>query len=140
MPVPKFDAHIENGLPVIDDSRFPGYCSQWENGTKVDVIVRRKRKAVSDRQFRYLYGVVYLLIAKRTGHDVDEIDGMMKHKFLRCIDDYGLEYIPSKTEMSTVDDEEYAEKIRRWASIVFEPPLIIPLPNEVELPQHALVA
>jgi hypothetical protein len=138
MPTPKFQAHIENGLPVIDDARLTEYCRKWPDGTPVDVIVRKRTKAISDRQIRYLYGVIYSLIADYTGHTVDEIDSMMKYKFLRCVDDKGLEFIPSKTELSTIEDEVYAAKIRNWALIALD--LRIPLPNEVELPEHALVA
>lgn len=134
-----FYAVIRNGLPEIDDPRFEDYCrGKFREGQEVSIAVRQKRKAASNQQFRYEYGVIYKMIADHTGHTIEEVDLMMKYKFLRQIDDRGLEYIPSKTEMSTVEIEEYHTKIRQWAAVALD--LYIPLPNECEIPEYANVA
>ncbi|MBN1126947.1 MAG: hypothetical protein JXA82_18235 [Sedimentisphaerales bacterium] len=137
---PKFSGHIENGHPVIDDPRFESYCAQWKDDTPVEVIVRKKRKPVSNNQLRYLYGVVYKIIADHTGHTIEEIDAMMKWKFLRSVDSNGLEYVPSKLDNSTIEQEDYHRKIRDWAAMALD--LNIPLPHEerIELQRHIRVA
>lgn len=137
MPTPKFKAHIENGLPVIDDSRLVEYCKKWDEGTVLDVIVKKPSKSISNPQLRYLYGVVYKMISDHTGHTIDEIDFLLKWKFLRRVGSRGIEYVPSKLDQTTIEAEDYARKCREWAAIAME--LYIPLPNECEIPEYALV-
>ena len=109
---------------------FIMYLGRFEVGTEMEVIIRKPRDRTSQPQMRYYYGVVCKLIAEETGHEVDEIDSLLKWKFLKKIDDNGLEIVPSKTAMDTGEFTEYIEKVRRWASIALS--VNIPDPNSVE--------
>ena len=143
---PKFDAHMEDGCPVIDDVRFTAFCGKWSDGTPLTVTVRKRRKGVSNAQLRYYYGVICKMVSEAYGnHSVEEWDSIFKLKFMTCVDDSGWEFIPSKTENSTITQEEFHAKCREWIRdhIFTEDqdtgqkiPFHIPLPNEVELDEH----
>lgn len=99
-------------------------------GKEVDVTVSRHRAKRSDNQNRYLWGVVYKLISETTGYTCEESHEAMKMLFLRVNRDGLPDTVKSTAALSTSDFEEYAENIRRWASVEIN--CYIPLPNEVD--------
>ena len=106
------------------------YMGTFKVGTELEHIIRAKTKKSSLPQNRYYYGVICKLLSDHTGHTVDEMDCILKWKFLKQKDAKGMEYVPSKMDLSTVEREEFHEQCRRWAAIVLE--VNIPLPGVVE--------
>jgi hypothetical protein len=115
----------------IDDvDGFMVYMATFKPDDKLDIIVRKQQKLSSNPQNRYYYGVIVKFISEFTGHTPEEVDSILKWKFLKRYDDKGMEYVPSKNALTTAEREVYHDNCRRWAAIVLE--LNIPLPNEVE--------
>jgi hypothetical protein len=100
-------------------------------GQEVEIVVKRKSKD-KVRQYRYLYGVVYQLIAEHTGYSTYYVDIMMKSKF--CFDVVNGVKIPRKKSASTFKTAEftqYIDNIRKWAMEFLE--IRIPEPNEIDM-------
>lgn len=77
-----------------------------------------KKPPRSIEQNRYMWGVVYKIIASHTGYTIDEIHEFMKHKFLaRTIDIEGekLNIPTSTTDLDVAQMTDYIEQIREWA-------------------------
>lgn len=79
---------------------------------------------------RYLYGVVYKLIARELGYSVEEIHDAMKAKF-RSREDMttGLVFVRS-TRTGSDDFWQYVDSVRHWSHTFLG--LYIPDPNEYE--------
>lgn len=79
---------------------------------------------------RYLFGVVYKLIATHLGYTVDEIHDAMKDKF-RAREDLstGLRIVRS-TKTGSDDFWQYVDSVRHWSHTFLG--LYIPDPNEYE--------
>lgn len=92
----------------------------------------RGGKPRSSNQNRYLWSVVYQLIAEHTGHSSEEVHAFMKARFLprRFIKIGGREELAEKstTDLTTAEFEEYAMRVRVFASQ--ELGIQVPLPNE----------
>lgn len=106
------------------------FCGRFKVADKIEVILRKQTKKSSNAQNRYYYGVICKLLSEHTGHSIDEIDCILKWKFLKQTDAQGMEFVPSKMDLSTVDREEFHESCRRWAAVVLE--VNIPLPERIE--------
>ena len=120
--------HVKSGKFTPDDGNFKSAFWPHE-GKRVDVVVRRETKKKSNRQNRYMWGVVYELIANQTGYQADDIHRMMTMKFLK--EKIGDEFVAGSTKgLTTASMEDYLSKIRVWASQYLN--LYIPLPNEVD--------
>ncbi len=102
----------------IQKSRCP-VCGKSQNGR-------------SDRQNRYMWSVVYKIIADETGHSTEVIHDFMMSMFLpRSFITVGKaeqEVRKSTTELSTVEMEDYLMRIRVFAAQDLQ--CQIPLPNE----------
>lgn len=130
---PGFITQTRNGGQFFELDQFDEFevfCGRFEPGEKIEVILRKQTKKSSNAQNRYYYGVICKLLSDHTGHTVDEIDCILKWKYLKQTDDKGMEFVPSKTDLSTVEREEFHESCRRWAAVVLN--VAIPLPNAVE--------
>jgi len=102
-------------------------------GLEVEIIIRKKRSKRSIQQNKYLWGVVYKLIARYTGYNEEEIHELCKALFLKKHLQIGKKRyttVGSTTDLSTVEFENYTSEIRQWASMELD--VFIPLPNEVE--------
>ncbi len=85
----------------------------------------------TSRANRYLFGVVYKLIADHLGYSVDEIHEAMKAKF-RSREDLttGLIIVRS-TRTGSPEFWEYVDQVRHWSHTFLG--LYIPEPNEMEV-------
>jgi len=85
----------------------------------------------SSQANRYLFGVVYKLIAQELGYSVDEIHDAMKAKF-RSREDLttGLVIVRS-TRTGSEDFWRYVDEVRHWAHTFLG--VYIPEPNEPPL-------
>jgi hypothetical protein len=133
---------------------------QWKTvDTKIKVTLERYRDDVSTKQLKYLFGVVYPIIADYAGIDIyeygREIHTPLKIMFLGYRDTEqkkefkifgnGLKFSENKfklvelvsiSDLNTKETSDFIENVRRY--FLKEHNLHIPVPNEVdfeELPE-----
>ena len=103
----------------------------WFNAGK-DFVVEFKhhKNKRSNQQNRYLWGVVYALIAEELGYSVDEIHDLLAKKFIPSheIEVFGESRIVAKStaKLSTIEFSNYVESIRAF---VAEYGIVIPDPD-----------
>jgi len=128
MATPIFNGEIYKGkLNIYDKEGFRKYINSVYG--QVEIIVRRKKEIRSLKENNYYWGVVIRLTADYAGLLDDEMHKAWQWKFLRK-QTGKIETVRSTTSLSTVEMEEYLEKIRVFA--LDEWNLKVPLPNEVE--------
>ena len=86
-----------------------------------------KKETRSDRQNRYMWGVVYTVIGNDLGYEIEEVHQIFGEKFL-SYEKNGRVFIKSTASLSVKGMEEYLEKVRMYASTDLS--IIVPLPNE----------
>ena len=75
---------IENGKLVLENpAYFKTIVSGYEDTKNVRITLEKKRGAKTLNQLGYLYGVVYVEIARHTGYSVQELDAIFKAKYLK---------------------------------------------------------
>lgn len=127
---PIFPGTVNKGkLTLHNPETFKTYFQKFE-GKEVELTIQKKRKRITTPELRYYYGVILPYLCNYFGYTPEEMDLILKYKFLKRVDKNGLERIPSKTELSTIETEAFYEEIRQWALIDYN--IYIPLPNEVE--------
>jgi hypothetical protein len=108
-------------------------------GKDIVIIIEKKKKKRSNPQNSYYFGVVIPLMKQgfynSLGEHVgtDEIHTFLKNRFLfkEIVNEQNAEIIKmpqSTTELSTIQFEEYLDKIREFASEFLS--IQIPLPNQ----------
>ena len=101
-------------------------------GIKVQVTFSKPTKPRSNRQNKYMWGVLYRDVATETGHTTEEIHVFCKDKFLprQFVIIAGEERnVPKSTkDLTTAEMEQYLERVRAWAAQELR--LGIPLPGE----------
>lgn len=115
--------------------QFTVFLGRFKVGDKIEVILRKQKKKSSDKQRRYYWKVICGDVAKHhSGEDSqvtkDQIHDHFRQKFLSVPNDLGLLLVRSTESLTTVEREEYHEKIRNWCLVVWG--YKIPLPNEVD--------
>jgi hypothetical protein len=108
-----------------------GYL-RTRSGKEVEVSLSRPVRVRSDRQNRYLWGVIYKILADDTGHTPEDIHAYLKdillpRKFV-TLGGVEREIAKSTKELEPQEFEKYAEQIRAWAASDLG--IRIPLPNE----------
>ena len=119
-------------LTILEQEKYTNYIKGLRPG-ELEMIVRRAKRSRSNPQNRYYWGCVLPLISEEIGILIyEEVHEMLKGIFLKRGVDYKgkrFEVIRSTADLSTMEFEEYLEKIRKWALIELN--LLIPLPNEI---------
>ena len=121
---------VKDGKFIAEDAQSFKRSFYSFEGKRVTVSVGAFVKRRSNRQNRYLWGVVYKLLAEHTGHTVDEVHDACKAKFCAPKEVCGVMVSGDTKSLDTVELEEYAMRVRVWCS---ELGLYVPKPNEVEL-------
>jgi len=128
MIVPKFIADVVNGKAILrDPEAYRKYIENFK-GSPVQIVISKVRRDRSGNQNRYYHGVVIKLLCDYSGDDPDSMHDTMRMMFLKVPTALGFETIRSTKDLSTVEFEEYLEKIRVWAAVNLS--VYIPLPNE----------
>jgi len=99
--------------------------------------IKEMKNDRSEKQNRYYWGVVIKILSENFGYLPLEIHEVLKSTLLPKELDFGIMKVISSrstTSLNTSEFEEYLEKVRVWANQEFG--VIIPLPNEVELPDY----
>lgn len=121
---------VKNGKFKPDSPTIFAASFKMFEGQEVEVIVRKPKTIRSNYQNKYMWGVVYKMIADFTGDDSDSVHDNLRQLFLWEPSATFGRKMKSTTKCSTVELEEYLEQVRRWALQILE--LNIPLPNEVD--------
>jgi len=106
-------------------------------GRAVDVVVKLHRAAMSSPQLKYWWAVPVAILAEHCGYDRDEMHVAIKYKFLRTVDQNGLEVVPSIRSLDTAAMARLIDDVRRWA--LTDLGVDVPAPNEVPLEQMELM-
>ena len=102
----------------------------YEDTEKVRITVEKERGAKTNRQLGYLFGVVYVEIARHTGYSIDELDAIFKAKYLKKSLKWRggeLQVIPSKADLTS---EEMGEFISNVILEAAELGCVIPEPDK----------
>lgn len=131
---------------VIDDNgklvfNYRDMLIDWLNenkGKKVTFEIKVDRKKRSNNQNSYYWGIVIEImyrVFREAGLELDtpmDAHDILKAKFNKEVvcNNQGevIEVVKSTTKNNTFEQEEYHEKIRKWALEFWG--VIIPLPNE----------
>lgn len=100
-------------------------------GRAVDVIVKQHRAAMSSPQLKYWWAVPVAILAEHCGYDRDEMHIAIKYKFLRTVDQNGLEVVPSIRSLDTAAMARLIEDVRRWA--LTDLGVDVPAPGEIPI-------
>jgi hypothetical protein len=131
-------ARINNGkLSNSTSAQIKEYINSLE-GKEIEITLKRARSKRSDRQNRYYFGCVVVIVRnalKDLGHELtsEECHEWLKIKFnsVSLANDTG-EFIGSiggsTTAMSKTEFGEYIERIARWCAEMLS--VVIPEPNE----------
>lgn len=124
----RLKAKIKNNTIVVDRTLMHIFCSQYKDGT--DVEIRKVAKIRSTKENSYYHGVVIKILSDELGLTPEEM-----HEALRLIflieSKNGLQFTKSTTQLLTHEFEHYLSEIRQWASLEFN--IYIPLPNEYDI-------
>lgn len=132
-PCPVFGGVITDGKLTLNRPKdFQEYVRTLTGD--VVVTVKKRGRIRSNQQNAYYWGVVVNMIAREIGDFPDEVHEAIKMKFLK-VRDKPLPVARSTTSLSTGEMETYLANVRLWAQIELN--IIIPLPNEIELPEYA---
>lgn len=125
-----FYGKAEKGKLILADQQGFNLQICLLEGKEVVVTIAKKTKQRSLNQNRYYFGIVIKLISEVTGYTVDEAHDAMRFKFLRVVNDRGLETARSTTDLNTAEMELYLSQIRIFASTDLG--CFIPDPNQME--------
>lgn len=127
---PIFIGKVEKGKLVLNrPDRFDNYLLTL-NGNEVDVIVGKIKKQRTHKENRYYWGVVVYLLSETTGYNDEEMHEALKMMFLKDTS-RKIPTLRSTASLTTVEFENYMEKIRMWSAQELN--CYIPLPNEVDI-------
>jgi len=115
---------IKNNKIFVAKELMEMYCSTFKEETKVEIKAVKATR--SDIQNNYYWGVVIKIISDELGYTPDEIHEILKYRLLLVYGEYP--YVRSTASLSTVEFEEYLNRIRTWAMLQLG--CYIPLPNE----------
>lgn len=139
-PIPIFEGDIVNKKLKISEREKEAirrWCATFQNGTHLDITIKKHKTKRSNEQNAYYWGVVIPILADHFGHDnAEDMHEDLKQEFnpIESKVKPGKMIGGTTTKLSTVDffsaETSYVERICRWASMEHE--LYIPPPKKVE--------
>lgn len=106
---------LVKGKLVLDNARWFRTCLlKYDDTDKLRIIIEKERGSKTNKQLRYLYGVVYKLICEYTGFREDELDAAMKSKYLRTKMQWrggDLTIIRDKRNLTSDEMGEYIQRV-----------------------------
>ena len=85
-------------------------------GENILLVIEKWYARRSNAQNNYYWGVIIDILGFDTGSDKDDLHEFLKQEFSSKKKIFGRDIPSSTSKMSTVQFEEYASNIRRWAS------------------------
>ena len=109
----KVDEDGDLVLVMRDRDRIKEYVNEtFKEGDKIWVTLALPTKMRTHKQFKYLYGVVYVAILDWLMLDnVETVDGVMRKKFLTVNVDTRIEYTRSTSNLSRRELAEYIDDV-----------------------------
>jgi len=139
-PIPVFEAHVvDKKMKMLDYEKAAvvRWVATFQNGTKLDVVIRKQKAKRTNDQNAYYWGVVIPILSDYFGHDnPEDMHEDLKQEFnpIESKVKPGTKIGGTTTKLSTVDffsaETSYVERICRWA--VMEHGLYVPPPKKVE--------
>ena len=125
-------SELDCGYYTLDGLYGEGFQSMLERLKDKDVVVTVVpwKPYTSKDQYGYYYGIILPMISDEVGHSVEELDVILKNKFLYEYVKIGDELIKkprSKTAVTTMEFSTYIEEVVRWAATVLS--VVIPDPS-----------
>ena len=118
--------HCASFVPA-DYKEWDQHLRDWE-GEKVTIEIKKFRQSRSNQQNSYYWAVVVKYLSDHTGYDKDEMNDLLKYRFLKEEIVGGGFKIGSFADLKTLEFEGRMTKIRMWASRDLE--VYIPTPRE----------
>jgi len=138
MPKYPLEATIKDGIPQWENPQKKANLLKFFEGQKVTFWIEKYSNIRSVRQNRFLWGTVYSIAMqgfKDIGYDVSEEDVhgiftsmFLTRKRLNEVSGEEISFVQSTTTLSTVEFQEYWQRIQRFASENLN--CYIPDPNE----------
>ena len=134
-PVPIFEGDIiDKKLKLLkyEKEAIRRWVSTFKNGTHVDITIKKHKSKRTNDQNAYYWKIVVGILANEFGYEPDEMHMVLREKFLRIHDEKHPDFVIAKstTKLSTVEFNDYIEKIQRWAAI--EHQTYIPDPEKID--------
>lgn len=129
---PKFLAVVKNQrllFPPRGLEMYRKHLSALE-GKEIEITIDKRKKSRSNQQNRYYFGVCIQIIADELGYEPIDIHYELRRLFLSSPGEK-LQIPRSTTSLSTVEHNEFIEKVKRWSSEELN--IYIPDPEEVSL-------
>jgi len=129
---------VKNGTLATNRKKLSEIVASFE-GKKIDITFERSRKKRSNEQNRYYWGVIIPMFQQGVNDCFGEIwDIKNTHEHLKSTFNREekvnkktaevVQLLKSTSENSTIEMEEYHDKIREWMRENMD--IICPLPNE----------
>lgn len=131
-PVPTFTGCVtEGGVLKLDQrDRFLAYAHSFA-GQRIEVTIRRRKEQRTSQQNRYLFGVVYPVIAEFTGYEVEELHEALAMKFLR-VEDCPITGAPRRKRTPKTNTQEFSDYVDQVIRFGVSLGCYIPAPHEAE--------
>lgn len=133
--IPKWYGILKDGVLILDKwQEYEQYKRTFEGD--IELVLRRRSKPRSDKQNNYYFGVIVKIFSEDLGMYPEDVHKMLTTKFLKYTFEskHGsiVETVRSTAGLTTTEAEDYYQKCRMYGATDFDPPIYIPLPNEVE--------
>ena len=129
MAIPIFRGRIEQGKICLERrDEFAKHIASLD-GKPVELILKREVKRRGSAQNRYYWGVVLKTFGDGTGYQPEDLHEALKRRFLAIDPDAPLVMTRSTSELTTVEFNEYLEKVLQLAA---EMGVFVPSPGEME--------
>lgn len=116
----RFYGKIKDGKVVFSPQTrglMDEYTScKFKDEESVVVTISKPDKNTTVEQYRYLYACVYEPLADQLGYTVDEIDEMLKYKFLVKFKGTPHEFLIGKSELSREEMAKYIDHCIQFAA------------------------
>jgi len=115
----RFYGSIKDGkihFPSQTRGLLDEYTSKFKEGEGIVVLVSKQNDDITLEQYRYLYACVYEPLAEQLGYTVDEIDEILKYKFLAKFKGTPHEFLTGKSELSREEMARYIDHCIQFAA------------------------
>lgn len=90
--------------------------TKFKEGDVAVVIVGKPEEDVTLEQYRYLYACVYEPLAEHLGNTVEEIDEILKYKYLCRFKGTTHEFVQGKSELTREEMAKYIDFCIKFAA------------------------
>lgn len=120
MPTKKghFYASVSEGEIHLDNKEVCKLFVKNFEGKRIEITIEEETDDWTTQQFRYLYSCVYTPLAAEVGYTVEELDGVLKRKFLTRNKGTKKEYVKEKSSLNRKELAEYIDKCIQQAAEV----------------------